>query len=78
MKGKGYDKKVFCYNLFCIKRDRKKCMICDIYVCGICSIPINKKNYCANCGLEKSIKMGLENLGLGKQKYNIEKVSETK
>jgi hypothetical protein len=61
-----------------MKRDRKKCLNCGVYVCGICSIPINKKNYCVNCGLEKSIKMGLENLDLGEQKIIIKKVSETK
>ena len=78
MKGKGFDKKVFCYNLFCIKRDRKKCVICGIYVCGICAIPHKNKNYCANCGLEIAIKKGLDYFDLGEQKEILKNVSEIK
>jgi hypothetical protein len=51
--------KVFCGGYFCRKLDRRKCYICKVYVCGGCSLTINKKYYCIDCGIDKYIDLGI-------------------
>lgn len=44
---------IFCGGVLCRKSDRRyKCITCNKYVCGICSIPEGKKIYCINCYLK--------------------------
>ena len=52
--------KIFCGGNFCVKSQRKRCKVCNIYVCGMCSIPSEGKYMCPECGFKNELKYGLE------------------
>lgn len=47
--------KIFCKGFLCSKENRKKCVKCGIFVCGVCGCEILGKRYCIDCGLEIQI-----------------------
>lgn len=46
------DNNVFCKGLFCVRKFRKKCIRCGVYVCKQCSKPQGKKTLCPDCSID--------------------------
>lgn len=57
-----YKKKAFCGGTLCRKSDRKyKCFDCNVYMCSVCKVEYNKKQYCVNCYVKKYLIKDIEN-----------------